>query len=135
MRHLTHCWIGYYRHSKTSFPLPVLTHSAPLPGLSFNPLENNMENTKKYLLEHLFRLLIRKKNSYICTRLYWLNIIRSIICSYTKRIGLGGWGRKKNSQGNDYDISKNKPTLPFDSLESGQSIEWRNWPRSCIHQE
>ena len=61
----------------------------------------NTVNAKqnRYILQFCYAMLTNfkdalsdrdKKISYICTRLYWLNIIRSIICSYTKRIGLGG---------------------------------------------
>ena len=89
MRLLTHYILGYYRQLKTIIPLPILTHSAPLLGFSFNPLENiiekyfeNLRSTKVICLSSSSHLItytdnywgiqnMGKKNKDLKERLFW----------------------------------------------------------------
>ena len=79
MRHLTHCWVGYYSHPKTSFHLPVLTHSATLPG-SF------IQSSRKYHWKifwksmfvrfDYFDILNSTRNHFVCiTIIHYMVII------------------------------------------------------------
>ena len=54
--------ISYSHHLWASSLMPPLSYSAPFQGIHSIPSKIFKKNTKKYLLEHLFRLLIRKKS-------------------------------------------------------------------------